>query len=313
VGALDSLIDVSIVIVNWNTRELLRACLASIVQNIRRLRTEILVVDNGSRDGSAQMVARDFPTVRLLVNSRNLGFAAANNRGLSQATGRYLLLLNSDTVVLPDAVEEMVRYADAHRQVGALGPRLLNKDGSPQVSVAVFPRLHHDAAMILDVKHWPVVGTLAQRYKRRAYAYKRERACVVDGVIGACLLLRREAIEQTGLLDDQYFFFFEELDLCYRLRQRGWATVYLGPAQIVHRGGQSWAPVSVQRLVWYYKGLLRFYHLHRSRRRYLVVRISIALGAFAHIVWLLPQQCWSPGDRLLLAAYGRILAHATAR
>jgi len=311
-GALDPLVDLSIVIVNWNTRELLRDCLTSIQRSLGSVRAEVLIVDNGSRDGSVEMVARNFPAVRVLVNKRNDGFAAANNRGLSLASGRYLLLLNSDTIVLPGTLEEMLRYMNAHPGVGALGPRLLNEDGSLQVSVRDFPRLDHDAAMMLEVKHWPAIGNLARRYMQRAYAPEPERVREVDWVIGACLLLRREALEQAGVLDNGYFFFFEEVDLCYRLRQYNWSIVYLGAVAIVHLGGQSWAHVSAQRLVWYYRGLLRFYRLHAARWRYLLLRGGVALGASGHVVWLLPRQRRSRDTRPLLAAYGRILAYAVA-
>jgi GT2 family glycosyltransferase len=309
-GDVDPLLDISIVIVSWNTKEILRACLESLRQNTGSTHVEVIVVDNGSRDGSAQMVECDFPAVRLVVNTCNMGFAAANNRGLSAARGRYLLLLNSDTIALPGAIDEMVRYMDAHPRVGALGPRLLNVDGSLQVSVRDFPRLDHDAAMMLEVKHWPVLGDMARRHLQRAYLPDPEQTREVDWVMGACLLLRREAVEQVGPLDDAYFFFFEEVDLCYRLRQHGWSVVFLSKAGIVHLGGQSWARVSAPRLVWYYRGLLRFYRLHYSRGRQLVLRGGVALGAAGHVLWFLLRRRWVPGAQQLLAAYARILAVA---
>jgi GT2 family glycosyltransferase len=309
-GQLDPLVDASIVIVNWNTKELLHACLASLLHTTRYTRVEIIVVDNGSRDGSVQMVERVFPAVRLVINTCNMGFAAANNRGLSAARGRYLLLLNSDTIALPGAIDEMVRYMDAHPRVGALGPRLLNEDRSLHVSVRDFPRLDHDAAMMLEVKHWPVVGAMGRRHLQRAYLPDPEQTREVDWVMGACLLLRREAVEQVGPLDDAYFFFFEEVDLCYRLRKHGWSVVFLGKAGIVHLGGQSWARVSAPRLIWYYRGLLRFYRLHYSRGRHLAVRGGVGLGAAGHVLWFLLRRRWVPGEQPLLAAYARILALA---
>jgi GT2 family glycosyltransferase len=309
-GQLDPRVDASIVIVNWKTQELLHACLASILQNTGSTHVEIIVVDNGSRDGSAEMVEREFPAVRLLVNTCNLGFAAANNRGLSAARGRYLLLLNSDTLALPGAIDEMVRYMDTHPCVGAVGPRLLHGDGSLQVSVRDFPRLDHDAAMMLEVKHWPVVGDMARRHLQRAYLPDPEQTREVDWVMGACLLLRREAVEHVGPLDDAYFFFFEDVDLCYRLRQHGWSVVFLGKAGIVHLGGQSWARVSAPRLIWYYRGLLRFYRLHYPRGRHLALHGGVVLGAAGHVLWLLLRRRGAPDERSLLAAYARILALA---
>lgn len=306
----DPNVDVSVVIVSWNTADLLRTCLVSLLQDTSAIQIETIVVDNASADGSAGMVAREFPEAHLIVNPRNEGFAAANNRGLSQARGRYLLLLNSDTVMLSGALEGMVRYMDAHGRVGALGPRILNDDRSVQLSAHDFPRLDHDAVVLLEVKHWPVVGDLARRYARRVYAPDRQETREVDWVVGACLLLRREALEEIGLLDERYFFFFEEPDLCMRLRQRNWSTVFLASSEIVHRGGQSRARVPAASLIWYYRGLLRYYRLHRSRRRYLLVRSGVAIGALGQVIWRL---LWRPRDlesHNVLAAYARILTRA---
>ncbi len=306
---VDTGIDVSIVIVSWNTEQLLHVCLASIVQSVTATNYEIIVVDNGSSDASVEMVAREFPDVRLLVNPRNTGFAAANNRGVYQALGRYFLLLNSDTVVLPGALEAMVRYMDAHPRVGALGPRLLLQDQSIQISAHDFPRLDHDAVVLLEVKHWPLIGDLARRYAQRSFEPQHQETREVDWVIGACLLLRREAVAQAGSLDEGYFFFFEEPDLCYRLRKRGWSTVYLSGAEIIHYGGQSRARIPAVSELWYYRGLLRFYRLHATQVRYLAVRVGVIVGMVGHVVWSLGRLRSSDGQQRF-TAYVRILACA---
>jgi len=317
-GLLIPNVDVSIVIVNWNTCELLRACLSSIPRAMRdgdghgaaSYQIEIIVVDNGSHDGSAEMAARTFPHVRLLINERNVGFAAANNLALRGAHGRYLLLLNSDTVVRPSAIEAMVTHMDAHPDLGAVGPRLLNADGSLQLSAHDFPRLDHDAVMLLDVKHWPMVGVVARRFAQRAYGPLHEQTRTVDWVSGACLMLRREALRQVGVLDEAYFFFFEESDLCYRLSERGWRTAFLADAEVIHMGGQSRDRAPAASLVWYYRGLLRYYRLHSSRRRYTLVRAGVLIGAFGHIMWRLPGRRRRLAQRSFLAAYARILSYA---
>jgi len=317
-GPLIPRVAVSIVIVNWNTRELLRACLSSIPHAMRdgdeagavSHQIEVIVVDNGSHDGSAEMVARAFPHVRLLINERNVGFAAANNLALRDAHGRYLLLLNSDTVVRPGAVEAMAAYMDAHPELGAVGPRLLNADGSVQLSAHDFPRLDHDAVMLLDVKHWPLIGAVARRFAQRAYGPRHEQTRTVDWVSGACLVLRREALRQVGVLDEAYFFFFEESDLCYRLSERGWRTAFLANAEVIHMGGQSRDRAPAASLVWYYRGLLRYYRLHSSRRRYTLVRAGVLIGAFGHIMWRLPGRRRHLAQRSFLAAYARILSSA---
>jgi len=307
---LDPLIDLSIVIVNWNTRDLLQDCLTSIFRNAGSTHLQVIAVDNGSRDDSVDMVTRDFPDVELVINGRNLGFAVANNRGLSRARGRYLLLLNSDTIVLPGAFDEMVRYLDAHPCVGALGPRLLNEDRSLQLSTRDFPRLDHDAVILLEVKHWPVLGDLARRYAQRAYGMDYVETHQVDWVQGSCLLLGREAIEQVGVLDENYFFDYEESDLCYRLLQRGWPTMFLASAEIVHLGGQSRSRVRAVSLIWHYKSMLRYYRLHATRRRYLVVRTGVTIGAAGHVLWRLLLRRRSASTRPFLSAYAHVLANA---
>src|SRR2546423_5241564 len=194
-GHYDPLLDVSIIIVNWNTVELLRACLIAIVKNAGSIKLEIIVVDNASHDGSAEMVASDFPSVHLLVNDRNMGFAVATNQGLSHARGRYVLLLNSDTITLRGALAEMVRYMDAHPRVGGMGPRLLNSDRSLQVSAYPFPDIVRDVLALLQAHFLSLVGRLLRRYSRRAGTPPSMQTGEVDRVVGACLMLRREALE----------------------------------------------------------------------------------------------------------------------
>ena len=309
-GVLDLLVDLTIVIVNWNTMQLLQNCLTSIIQNAGSARVQVIVVDNGSHDDSVDMVARHFPDVQLVVNEHNLGFAVANNRGLTQAQGRYFLLLNSDTIVLPGALDEMIRYMDVHPRVGALGPRLLNEDRSLQLSTRDFPRLDHDAVILLEVKHWPVLGDLARRYATRAFGAEYLETHQVDWVQGSCLMLRRETIEQVGVLDENYFFDYEESDLCYRLRQHGWLTMFLASTEIIHLGGQSRSRVRAVSLIWHYRSMLRYYRLHATRRRYLIVRTGVAVGAACHVLWRLLWQWRSASARPFLSAYAQVCADA---
>jgi len=311
-GSLDPQVDVSVIVVNWNTRDLLRTCLYTLKETIHALEVETIVVDNASRDGSVEMIQGEFSDVALLVNNRNRGFAAANNQALGQAHGRHILLLNSDTRVLPGAVEEMVAHMDAHPGVGAIGPRLLNENLSVQASIRGFPRLDDTVLEMLDVRRWPLVGPLARRVQAhtRASWSDHDQTREVDWVMGACLLLRREALEAVGMLDEGYFFFSEEVDLCYRLRQQGWQVVFLASAHIVHLGGRSAARVPAARLVWHYKGVLRFYQRHHGRASRLIVRGAIVVSMIQRIVWLLLRHRGASNFRPLLAAYARILALA---
>jgi N-acetylglucosaminyl-diphospho-decaprenol L-rhamnosyltransferase len=311
-GPLDPTVDVSVIIVNWNTRELLRDCLASLYDTAGAVRVETIVVDNASTDGSAEMVRRSFPQARLLVNRRNMGFAAANNQGLAIAHSRYALLLNSDTVVLPGALAAMARYMDAHPCVGALGPRLLNADRSLQSSARDFPRPGPTALAVLEVDHWPLADGLARRYERRTslHGSDHRRTREVDWLMGACLLLRRDAIARVGGLDEGYFFFAEEMDLCYRLRQLGWRVVFLAAAEIVHLGGQSSARVPAARVVWHYAGLLRFYQRHYTRAAQVILRGAIIAAVAQHLVRLALRHARSPQARPLVTAYMRVLVRA---
>ncbi len=308
-ASTDPSVDLSIIIVSWNTRDLLADCLVSVYEHLPPLRGETIVVDNGSRDGSASLVANRFSDAHLIINTTNKGFAAANNQGIKQACGRYVLLLNSDTVVQPGALDHMVRYMDAHATVGALGPRLLNADRSLQSSIRDFPRLFHDALGFLEVARWPLIGRWARGYDHATslYGYHHRHTRDVDWLMGACLLLRRDALRSVGLLDEGYFFFAEEADLCYRMQRQGWSIVFFAGADIVHLGGQSAAQIPAQRLVWHYTSALRFYRLHRSRLQQLVLRGVIAFAAMTHIASLLVRHRRATHARQLLSAYMHVL------
>jgi GT2 family glycosyltransferase len=228
-----SALDLSIVIVNWNTRDLLRHCLASL-SNTTGVSCETIVVDNGSTDGSLEMLKARFPEVRVISKERNIGFAAANNCGLAQARGRYCLLLNSDTRVDPDTLTRMVQFMDNHSVAGACGPQLLNADGTLQPSGRGFPTLASALGELLPMPEgWR--QSLRGKEQRRDY----NQACQVDEVSGAALCLRRKALHEIGLLDDEFFFLGEDIDLCWRLKRAGWKVFYVPDARVMHLWGGS--------------------------------------------------------------------------
>ena len=225
--------DLSIVIVNWNTRELLRDCLRAVAVTTG-VTCEVIVVDNGSTDGSAAVVATEFPTVHLIANATNRGFAAANNQGLAVARGRYCLLLNSDTRVAPDALAQLVAFMDAHPEAGACGPQLRNADGTLQPSGRAFPTLVQAVMALLplpDAARRAAAGPL----ERRDYNSVAE----VDEVSGAALCLRAAALSQVGGLDERFFVFGEDVDLCWRLSKAGWKVYYVPQAVVTHLWGGS--------------------------------------------------------------------------
>jgi len=226
-------VDLSIIVLSWNVRDLLRACLMSVQQNVEtseRLNVETLIVDNASTDGSAEMVAREFPTVRLIRNRANRGYAGANNIGIAASQGRYVLLLNSDTVVPASALAELVAFMAAHPEAGACSPQLVGSDGRPQ-----------SYAFGCD----PTPGYLLRRglyrqlLRRPLHDWDTAELQEVDWVSGACLLVRRATIEQVGGLDEQFFMYFEDNDWCLRMRRAGWKVYYNPNVCITHIGGQG--------------------------------------------------------------------------
>jgi N-acetylglucosaminyl-diphospho-decaprenol L-rhamnosyltransferase len=255
-------IDVSIVLVSWNTRDLLLACLKSLPDAIGSLHADVWVIDNGSADDSVAVARTWCPTsVELLVhtieNEQNVGFAAANNQAIVASIGRYILLLNSDTVAQPGSIERLVRFADERPNTGLVGAMLLNPDGSYQGSFADFPSLHSE---LLSAS-----GLGARLFGGWYPNYGPDQAQVarqVDYIQGACMLARRVAVEQVGLLDEAYFMYNEETDWCLRMRRAGWATWYAPSARIVHYGGQSTKQVRHAMVQALYRSKVRFFHKH---------------------------------------------------
>ncbi len=249
-------VDLSIIIVSWNVRDYLAACLETIQANAADLAFEILVVDSGSSDGTVEMVRARFSDVRLLPQPENVGFTRGNNIGLKQATGRYLLLLNPDTEIVGDALVQMVRYLEAHPDVGILGPHTLNSDGSTQSTWRRFPTF----ATALFESTW--LQPFAPRRVLDRF-YVRDIAdsdtADVDWVQGSALLARREVYEQIGGLDERYVMFSEELDWCKRAHQAGWRAVYLGSARIVHHGGKSTEQVAAAKHIHFQQSKLRYF------------------------------------------------------
>lgn len=245
-------LDLSIIIVNWNTRDLLANCLQSVYDTVRGLAFEVIVVDNASTDGSAEMVRERFPQVRLIENTENVGFAKANNQAMKESSGRYVILLNSDTLVQPDALATLVAFMDDHPEAGACGPCLLNADGSLQPSCHPF--------LTAEREFWRLV--FLDRFMRRAsypiHRWGLTRPRKVDVIKGACLALRQESLFQVGLFDERYFIYSEEMDLCYRLCQAGWCIYWVPEARVVHFGGQSTRQEADEMYIYLYRSKAQF-------------------------------------------------------
>ncbi len=246
----------SIIIVNWNTRDLLSTCLYSIELNPPPATYELIVVDNASQDGSQEMVQRCFPDITLLSNSSNPGFASANNQGIRQSTGRFILLLNPDTIILPGAFAALIDALDMEPGAGAAGAMLINPDGSLQVSSFPAPTLSREAWRLFHLDSLRPTAIYPPDHWKRHVPFE------VDTAQGACLLLRRDALEEVGLLDEAFFMYSEEVDLCYRLRLGGWSICWTPAARVVHFGGQSTKLIAADMFTQLYRAKLHYIHKH---------------------------------------------------
>jgi len=249
----------SVVIITWNDLGYIRQCLESL--SSLRVPEEIIVVDNGSTDGTVEVVNRDFPAVRLLVNESNRGVAKARNQGIKLARGRYLLLLDSDTVVARGSLEAMVDYLSSHPDVGLVGPRLVDLNGDTQLSCRRFPTLWTAVFRRLDRLKWFDRAGVLNFHLMREFDHESIRQ--VDYVIGACQLISRESLDSVGLLDERIFFGPEDIDFCLRLWQSGWKVVYFPGAVVYHaerRRTKNLASLIHWRHVW---AKLYFFRKHR--------------------------------------------------
>jgi GT2 family glycosyltransferase len=289
--------DLSIIVANYNTRDLLRDCLQSAYGSTGKFTCEVIVVDNGSTDGSADMVRREFPQVHLEASAINGGYAYANNLGFRSAQGRYLLLLNPDTVLPPNALEAMLTFMDEHPQAGVAGPKLVLADGTLDLACRrSFPTL--------DVAFYRLIGLSKRypsspRYNRYNLGYlDPDQLAEVDAVVGAFMLIRREALEQAGPLDERFFAFGEDLDLCYRIKvNHGWA-VYYNPAVVVtHYKGQAMKQRTVQMTIHFYRAMWLFHQKHYAQRTFFLLNWLVAGGTLLLCVLALIVNALRPPDR----------------
>jgi N-acetylglucosaminyl-diphospho-decaprenol L-rhamnosyltransferase len=321
--------ELSIVIVNWNVRELLRRCLDSILgsdglyvgldtpgySTSEGWTAEVIVVDNASADGSTAMLAQNYPWVRVVANSDNRGFTRANNQGLAISRGRFVLFLNPDTELRPDALRVMLDYAAAQPQVGIIGPQLRYGDGSLQSSRRRFPTLVTFFLESTVVQRWWPRNRVLSRY----YVLDRPDDAIsrVDWVVGACMLVRRAVLDQIGGFDEGFFMYSEELDLCRRAVDAGWHVVYLPAAVVTHYEGKSSEQVVAARHIHFQTSRVRYAQKHHGRLAATVLR-GFLLLTFA-FQWAEEAAKWLAGFALpsqrpkqamrreRMRAYGQVL------
>jgi GT2 family glycosyltransferase len=268
-------VDLSVVIVSWNVRDLLQACLESLRPAWERTWAEVIVVDNASTDGTPDLVREEYPAVRLIANQANRGFGAANNQGMAASSGRLILLLNPDTVVLPGALETLAAFLDAQPRAGLAAPRLRNPDGTLQRNAFRFPGLRQVALDLFPLHPRLVESALNGRYRREPRA---AQPFAIDHPLGAAMMVRREIWEETGGFDEDYFMYAEEVDWCWRIREAGWTIWQVPAAEIVHYGGQSTRQAPDWMFIELWRARYRFFRRHHGLFYQAAVRCLVRLG-----------------------------------
>ncbi len=271
------MIDLSILIVSWNTKEFLLPCIRAASEKEEGISREIIVVDNGSQDGSVSEVKQAFLFVHVIENERNLGFAKAVNQGLQKASGRYVLLLNPDTQVKNGAIRQLVSFMDECSNAGVAGAQLLNGDGSKQNSIANFPSLTTEL-LNKSLLRWLFPKKFPG--KERNYSEPVE----VDSVIGACMMVRRAALEQVGLLDEDYFLFLEETDWCYRMKRAGWKVYHVPQAEVYHFQGKSAEKDRKRAKVEYYRSRYHFFKRGKGNTQFLILCIGLVIKLIVEVL-----------------------------
>jgi N-acetylglucosaminyl-diphospho-decaprenol L-rhamnosyltransferase len=277
-------LDVSIVIVSYNGREHLRRCLESLAAHPPAVEHEVIVVDNDSRDGSAPMVASDFPRIRLLRLPRNVGFAAGANHGIKEATGEAIVLLNPDSEIEADPFMPLLAYLREHEDAGTVAPRLLNPDGSLQLSCRRFPTF--------SVALFNRYSLLTRLFPRNRYSqqyllsdWEHDSVSEVDWVSGACLMARRSLLDSIGLLDESYFMYIEDVDLCQRVHRAGYKVVYYPEASLIHHIGRSSRTLPTRSIMARHRSMWHYYK--KYLRRGFLMDFVVASGIVARCGYLL--------------------------
>jgi len=269
------MLDLSIIIVNWNTQDILRDCLRSIYEQGGERDIEVIVIDNASTDGSVEMVKKDFPQVTLIENSRNLGFARANNIGIHQSSGRYICLVNSDVIVLNGCIENLISFMDNHPVAGMVGPRILNQDRTLQPSCRHFPTIWNNLCQALGLnKLFPKSRFFSETFMNY---WAHDIVQKVDVLSGCFWMVRREALNKVGLLDEDFFIYGEDLDWCRRFHHAGWDIIFYPNAETIHTGAASSNNDPIRFYIEMQKADLHYWQKHHG---------SIGRTVYAAIIFL---------------------------
>ena len=285
-------VDLSVVIVNYNTRDLLLSCLKSLYQVSSKITFEVIVSENGSTDGSEEAVRRDFPQTLLIQNGRNLGFGSAMNQGVAQARGKYLALLNPDTVIPADTLPFILNYLDSRKDIGALGCRLVGRDGRTQLSCARFPtplRVFSLFTRLDRILRIPLFQTYYDRINWRPFSlqdWNHDETREVDTVLGAFFVMQLHIFKQVGGFDKRYFMYYEEVDLFRKIRAIGHRVIFLHEVYVVHYGGESTKQEYAQMRFEQQRSLLQYLQKWHGTVAAEVSRWFLVLLAFLRLGWV---------------------------
>ena len=281
--------DLSIIIVSFNTKDLLEICLSSVFKFLKGINFEVIVVDNASADGSAQ-VAKSFSKVQVIENRKNLGFGVANNQGAKISKGEWLFFFNSDAYLVDNSLPKLIATLDKDSKIGAAGPLILNEDRTIQQSVGFFPNLPQIFYWMSFIDDLPG-GEMLRPYHvdhdrfylaEASSAYAKDQK--VDWITGAAMLVRREVFEKVGGFDKKIFLYGEDVDLCYKIKRTGFEIIFTPVAKIVHLGRGSSERINILAIVGEYKGLLYFYKKHRGALAQFFLQLLLKWGALLRIL-----------------------------
>lgn len=279
--------DISICIVSFNTRDLLRGCLESLISDSTRYSCEIIIADNGSTDGTIEMLAEEFPQVKVIQNSENLGYTIPMNQALRAGSGRYFMQLNPDTVIQPGLLNGLVEFMDSHPQAGICTPKVLNRDGTFQKQCRRSAARPWDA--ITYVLGLSSLFPRSRLFGRYLMAYLPEdETDEVEAVSGSCMVIRSEVIDQIGCLDEQFFAYQEDSDFCFRARKAGWRVYYYPAVRIIHFGGHGGSRFVPYRGVFaWHRSFYLYYRKHLARDYFFLVNWLVYLGIGMKLVFSL--------------------------
>lgn len=281
------------VVLSWNTKELLRDCLKSLKQYLPEgFGTEIIVVDNASSDGSVEMIRKEFPGTRLIINKENLGYGRGNNVGIKAAKGEYVMILNSDTLINRGAVETLSNYLDENKEIAVVGPKLLNSDGSLQANCGRFPGLFV-ALVMLFFEH------LGQN---RLVRWSPEKSQPVDWLMGAAFVARNEVFRKIDCFDEKIFMYMEEVEWFYRARKAGFKAYFLKESEIIHLGRGSSKTGKKDPIINIYRGIIYFYKKHKTIPEQIILLFLLKLKALVAL-----SLGYLKNDRYLKETYGEAI------